>query len=322
MNCKVCYEKYTKEERKPLTLMPCGHSLCELCLSELKKQVIVFCPSCRNPVCSDKPNYDLIDMLDLKDKNTEMTKIDIKKSINKQLKEFKDQFNQFCTISRSKMQESRDRKELIKETINLAAESWIKMVRTNQQELLDKAENLHKNLNQQINTLMEEQISKELTPKNLKLMDLNELIEFKIDLNKLKNDLNHNLERLNELNTNHEIQSIEDLLIVKKKDVDIESPILVIEKKDSTNQTMETDLCVRVESVIERVSLGNQEIESKLMQTVPDKEKIEKEDLSHSELVPLLLNVNIIPFFYCFIDILVFGCVRPVYLVRTKSFPN
>ena len=127
------------------------------------------------------------------------------------------------------------------------------------------------------------------------------------------------------------------MLIVRKKDADAESPLLVIRKKDSSDQTDEKDSHMRVESVIERVSLGNQEIEQKLKQMNSKKVRIvekeeekeeekkeeekekeeekkeeEKEDLSHSELVPLLLNVNICVFFFLneFIFFFNFDCFK------------
>jgi hypothetical protein len=33
-NCPICYEEMRGPDRRPTTLFPCGHSVCELCLNE------------------------------------------------------------------------------------------------------------------------------------------------------------------------------------------------------------------------------------------------------------------------------------------------
>ena len=45
--CGVCYEVYEKKGAKCPKLLPCGHSLCLLCLSKTLKHGHIKCPFCR-----------------------------------------------------------------------------------------------------------------------------------------------------------------------------------------------------------------------------------------------------------------------------------
>ena len=38
MNCKGCSLAYDTKDRKPIVLVGCGHSICQLCVAQLKEQ--------------------------------------------------------------------------------------------------------------------------------------------------------------------------------------------------------------------------------------------------------------------------------------------
>ncbi len=42
--CSLCIESYDESKRKPLCLVPCGHTLCKHCTNQL---VSNECPFCR-----------------------------------------------------------------------------------------------------------------------------------------------------------------------------------------------------------------------------------------------------------------------------------
>ena len=42
--CSLCIELYDENKRKPLCLVPCGHTLCKVCAFQL---VANECPFCR-----------------------------------------------------------------------------------------------------------------------------------------------------------------------------------------------------------------------------------------------------------------------------------
>ena len=48
--CEICHEIYTESYRIPLNL-PCGHTLCDICIDEIKKHSPQFkCPYCKADV--------------------------------------------------------------------------------------------------------------------------------------------------------------------------------------------------------------------------------------------------------------------------------
>lgn len=46
-DCELCLESYNIYDKKPHSIVPCGHSICIKCLNSLRKEV---CPFCRNPM--------------------------------------------------------------------------------------------------------------------------------------------------------------------------------------------------------------------------------------------------------------------------------
>lgn len=79
MNCKICFENYDKINHKPIILLPCAHSFCSFCASQLQN-----CSTCRQFIAGRKPNYDLIENLDF------ILNFELRHSIIKDLKEVDD----------------------------------------------------------------------------------------------------------------------------------------------------------------------------------------------------------------------------------------
>lgn len=63
-SCKICYERYNESDRKP-KIMPCGHTVCEKCTSDLFKVRLCKCPWCSKPVdmLSLKDNFEVLDAM-------------------------------------------------------------------------------------------------------------------------------------------------------------------------------------------------------------------------------------------------------------------
>jgi hypothetical protein len=58
--CELCLESYNLYDRKPNSLVPCGHSLCIKCFENLNKPV---CPYCRASFTSKIPNWEIVKRL-------------------------------------------------------------------------------------------------------------------------------------------------------------------------------------------------------------------------------------------------------------------
>ena len=62
--CPICLKNYSKE-CTPVSLQPCGHGICTICISNLElRDECPNCPVCRTPIEGHAPNFDLKTMCD------------------------------------------------------------------------------------------------------------------------------------------------------------------------------------------------------------------------------------------------------------------
>ena len=57
--CPICYEEMLPPKRRPMMLFPCGHSLCEDCLTRQQATGRKKCPVCSTPFSSAAVNFSL-----------------------------------------------------------------------------------------------------------------------------------------------------------------------------------------------------------------------------------------------------------------------
>ena len=60
MQCSICFENFDHSRHKPFVIIPCTHTICISCLSNLNDQT---CPNCNKPFTSNNPNWILLDIL-------------------------------------------------------------------------------------------------------------------------------------------------------------------------------------------------------------------------------------------------------------------
>ncbi|XP_034252550.1 E3 ubiquitin-protein ligase TRIM32-like [Thrips palmi] len=67
MECHICMEDFDSTLRRPKCIIPCGHTVCQHCLEDLKNHV---CPTCRKefsgPVTSLPDNYAILNLVENK----------------------------------------------------------------------------------------------------------------------------------------------------------------------------------------------------------------------------------------------------------------
>ena len=61
-SCKICFENYDLTYRKPTLCMLCAHTFCNICIKGFRNYE---CPTCREEIISTKPNYALIEQIEL-----------------------------------------------------------------------------------------------------------------------------------------------------------------------------------------------------------------------------------------------------------------
>ena len=55
-NCPACGNSMVSDNRKPIALSPCGHSVCSICLTQDTK----YCPVCKKLISQKATNFSLL----------------------------------------------------------------------------------------------------------------------------------------------------------------------------------------------------------------------------------------------------------------------
>jgi len=177
MECRICFEKFDKQSRKPISIS-CGHSFCLNCVDSLK-QTNYKCPTCRRPIINQQPNYIMMDLLEsnlivdpdsqLKNEiNTTFNEIDQTK------KERKLKLNQNIKSSI----------DSIKSTIDSRAEELINKIKYRKEFLFKEADSLQTKMYDKVDDILNAEFN---MPVNIEKMNRQELENLKIALIKTKN---------------------------------------------------------------------------------------------------------------------------------------
>ena len=81
--CPICCEIMDVPERQPITLFPCGHTICKSCLETSRKNYYMKCGVCRSTYKSEAVNYALWNIIQTKayivpkNKTKELPKTDV-----------------------------------------------------------------------------------------------------------------------------------------------------------------------------------------------------------------------------------------------------
>lgn len=63
--CKNCKLDYNQEDRAPMCFIPCGHTWCNVCMTEFKEKHPgeKKCPECKDDVTQHIPDHEMLDMV-------------------------------------------------------------------------------------------------------------------------------------------------------------------------------------------------------------------------------------------------------------------
>jgi hypothetical protein len=198
MDCNICFEKFDRQLRKPININ-CGHTFCAHCLNNLKARNNHSCPSCRQEIKNEQPNYTVLDLLDLN------LIVDPHSSLRQDINRTYKDIEEANLDLKSKLKKIiNDQVESIKATIKDRASDLIKKIVSRQDSLIREAEQACKNLNEKVEAIfvvdkidcekLEKQELEDLKSKLNKtkkiyfqnrneLTGIENLIEFKLDEN-------------------------------------------------------------------------------------------------------------------------------------------
>ena len=85
MSCVICEDTYNETDKRPMTIFPCGHTYCRLCLSQLHNNQ---CPECRAKIEQTTTDFAVLKQLANQSSNPVVASYvrEIKKEINSLIK--------------------------------------------------------------------------------------------------------------------------------------------------------------------------------------------------------------------------------------------
>lgn len=205
MNCDICFEFYNKDERRPMTILPCTHTFCYQCLNELKK-LKYKCPKCKKHITNEIPCYALLNLMDMKSD----VYSEFKQQIYERVKDIKETQEQLRSECEFKLEQTSNEISSIKSEINKRTSKLISLVKINREKLLYEADCIQSNLSDIIlGNLYIQDIRLESNDLNsMKRGQLKSLID---ELSRFQCDLNYKLNQLNETTFNYEFEPNRDL---------------------------------------------------------------------------------------------------------------
>jgi hypothetical protein len=235
--CELCLEMYNLYDKKPFSLVPCGHSICIKCFESLNKTA---CPYCRAAFTAKIPNWEIIKRLPKPTVPIIFYNIEIKlESLKKTSTEYDKHVVDFYTDLKSRFQkltENGDTNEISNDSS--VATSSKSEADSNRSEFLERLSFLDKKLNSY----------------NDENVEIGVNLKKKVD--KFRSDLNQDENKYHEENLRRikgEIETVNKTILDKiaslKKESERCNAII-----NANSQTVKTDLEMlrKIEAVIEQ----------------------------------------------------------------------
>jgi hypothetical protein len=163
MDCSICFEEYESSgDRKPYSIIPCGHPICLKCLNTLHER---NCPDCRAPITGQTVNYGIMQMIDSQETFNKKNK-KFKLSENVLLREFKGLSNRLSSLRESKTSAITSIKKEIERETQMKIEDLIASVTSESENLLMQCQELE-NRNEKFLLDKEKQINQLLIQSDL-----------------------------------------------------------------------------------------------------------------------------------------------------------
>lgn len=202
MDCKICFEKYDINLRKPISIN-CGHSFCNDCLNSLRINNSYVCPTCRRPITNEEPNYTVLDILETfnleNESNRESLLVSEVSIVFNEIEERKKKVHSKC---RQQLIELKNKFESIKSTISCRADELINRIKSRQEFLIREADTMQRNLSEKIASILDENRIKNQSQVDFEKIEKRELEKLKVKYNQkiqlLKSNQNelHQIENL------------------------------------------------------------------------------------------------------------------------------
>lgn len=203
MSCQICFIQYDHSLHKPISLS-CPHSICQSCLNQLND---MKCPCCQAPIIHSYQNMCVLEMIPKSEYDQQKSKLIESINLAKDLNS-----NRIIRIDEKHLF-LKDQIEVLKNTINNETYRFIDLIRKNQKNLLNEANDLEEtvvsNIEQMLNEIKTKQYNENINElynkkSSIEANELNELQMTKFNewLDKVTSSSNDALKQLENLKIN------------------------------------------------------------------------------------------------------------------------
>jgi hypothetical protein len=204
MNCEICFEVYDKQEHKPMTIIPCGHTYCLKCLEKIKDTPNYKCKQCNEQISEHKPSYAIIKILD--NLAVDFNSLNLRQSVHDLVNQINETKTNIYLMSEKKLQDDQYKINTIKNEISNQTTDFMNYLLNNQEKIIRQADKFHRELVTSLNieSAEEEKFLNDTETKDLNELNRKELNEIKTELFKIKTNLVFKSNLLKEIDLNLE----------------------------------------------------------------------------------------------------------------------
>ena len=183
MDCKICFELYDNNLRKPISIS-CGHTFCSSCLDTLRNMGNNQCSICKTRITSKISNFALLDVLETH-QQADYKLVDEIDSYCKQMHTIKKEIHHKCY---QRMEHFNSSINSIKNKINYRASQLIKQIESQRILLNEEANIIQEVQNEKIKIILK--TCEYDIPKDYKQMKKQELEKLKTQVSQAVANLN------------------------------------------------------------------------------------------------------------------------------------
>ncbi len=209
MNCEMCSEIYDKNERRPMTLIPCGHTLCSACLDLLKSTDVFVCTQCNETVIEHKPSYAVLKILE-QNLLVDFKNIKMRQSVQQLVNQVNDLKTSILLITEKKLQDNQYRINALKNDVSNQTTDLMNMLLNNEEKTVSEATDFHARLVTRLrrDPPEDDKFISDVEIRDLNNMDRSELTGIKMKLNTMRSNLVFKSNILNEIDLSLESNNV------------------------------------------------------------------------------------------------------------------
>lgn len=284
MNCEMCSEVYDQFDRKPMTLIPCGHTLCLECVNKLKESTETNkCIQCQENIQEPRPSYAILKLLE-QNILVDYHHLKQRQTLNDLINHINDTKTSLLLSKENKIQDNQYKINTLKNDISNQTTDLMNILLNNQETIVQEANRFQQKLydNLKFDSHDEETFLNDLETKDLNLIERTDLTAIRTRLNKIKSNLMFKSTLLNEIDLTLESNNFFNYEPIKVGDIIVNG---VVKEHSTTDQ--------RSDSQVKAINLIISQMNDKTANSAQQNMQLNQRDTTQSQANNPQLNASV-----------------------------